>query len=413
MAFLHGVEVIEINNGPRPIRTVRSSVVGLIGTAPEADPERFPLNYPVLIAGRRSDMAGIGATGTLPAALDDIFDQAGAMIVVVRVSDGIVQPPDGYGDPVDPSDTFDAAEYIPPPPQAINEVIGGVDNDTGQYLGVHAFLAAQSEVKVTPRVLIAPEFSHNNPVANELLTVAERLRAVVIADGPNTNDIEAINYREQFGSPRLYILDPWIRVWSSEIGQEVIRPASARVAGLIAKSDAEHGFWRSPSNQEIRGIAGTVRSVDFTLGDPNARANFLNENEVATIIQQTGYRLWGNRTCSDDPKWAFLSVRRTADMVNESILQGHMWAVDRNITKTYVEDVLEGVNAYLRSLRTRGAIINGNAWVDPEFNTPTDIESGQVTFSFDFTPPPPAERVVFRSEVVNDYLTEVIPVPAN
>lgn len=40
--FLHGVEVIEIDTGPRPIRTVRSSVIGVVGTAPGADPEAFP-----------------------------------------------------------------------------------------------------------------------------------------------------------------------------------------------------------------------------------------------------------------------------------------------------------------------------------------------------------------------------------
>ena len=34
--FLHGVEVIELDYGARPISTVRSSVIGLIGTAPEA-----------------------------------------------------------------------------------------------------------------------------------------------------------------------------------------------------------------------------------------------------------------------------------------------------------------------------------------------------------------------------------------
>ncbi|SMG64242.1 phage tail sheath protein, partial [methanotrophic bacterial endosymbiont of Bathymodiolus sp.] len=124
-----------------------------------------------------------------------------------------------------------------------------------------------------------------------------------------------------------------------------------------AKSDAERGFWWSPSNREIRGLMGTVRSVDFALGDTNARANFLNENEVATIIQKNGFRLWGNRSCSADPKWAFLSVRRTADMINESLLRAHMWAVDRNISKTYIEDVLEGVNAYLRYLRTLGIVV--------------------------------------------------------
>ncbi len=393
--FLHGVEVIEIDSGPRPIRTVRSSVIGLIGTAPDADEDRFPANFPVLIAGKRSEAAGLGSTGTLPAAIDDIFDQTGAMIVVIRVEESEDEP-------------FLEAEIGPPLP-GVGQVIGGIDDETGQYLGIQAFLAAESEVHVTPRILIAPEFSHHPAVANELLSVAERLRAVVIADGPNYNDEEAIDYRQMFGSPRLYLIDPWVRVWDAEDNVEVVRPASARVAGLIAKSDAERGFWWSPSNREIRGLMGAARSVDFALGDVNARANFLNENEVATIIQKDGFRLWGNRSCSADPKWAFLSVRRTADMINESLLRAHMWAVDRNITKTYIEDVLEGVNAYLRHLQTVGAIINGRAWADPELNTPDQISQGKVYIDFDFTPPYPAEHITFRSHLVNDYLVEVLP----
>ena len=34
--FLHGVEVIEIDDGSRPIQTVKSAVIGLVGTAPGA-----------------------------------------------------------------------------------------------------------------------------------------------------------------------------------------------------------------------------------------------------------------------------------------------------------------------------------------------------------------------------------------
>ena len=384
-AFLQGVEVVEIDSGPRPIRTVRSSVIGVIGTAMDADDEQFPLDTPVLIAGNRREAATLGRRGTLPAAIDDIFDQAGAMVVLIRIAD-----------------SGDVA-------QTLSNIIGGVDADTSEYLGVQAFLASENDVHVTPRVLIAPEFSQHPAVANELLSVAERLRSVVIADGPNENDTAAINYRQLFGSSRLYLVDPWVRVWDTEDNVEVVRPSSARVAGLIAKSDAERGFWWSPSNREMRGVMGTARSVDFALGDVNARANFLNENEVATIIQKDGFRLWGNRTCSADPKWAFLSVRRTADMINESLLRAHMWAVDRNITKTYIEDVLEGVNAYLRHLRTVGAIINGRAWADPELNTPDQIAQGKVFIDFDFTPPYPAEHITFRSHLVNDYLVEVLP----
>lgn len=78
--FLHGVEVVEIDTGPRPIRTVRSSIIGLIGTAPDADASLFPENTPVLIAGNRTEAAQLGTGGTLPSAIDAVFDQAGAMV---------------------------------------------------------------------------------------------------------------------------------------------------------------------------------------------------------------------------------------------------------------------------------------------------------------------------------------------
>ena len=156
------------------------------------------------------------------------------------------------------------------------------------------------------------------------------------------------------------------------------------------------------------GIVGTSRPVDFALGDPNSRANHLNENEVATIIREDGFRLWGNRTCAADPKFAFLSVRRTADLINDSLLRAHLWAVDRNITRTYLEDVSEGVNAYLRSLKAQGAILGGRCRPDPDLNSPANLAQGKVYFNLDFTPPYPAEHVTFRSHLVNDYLVEIL-----
>lgn len=393
MPFLHGVDIIEVNSGPRPIQTVRSSVIGLIGTAPGADVEKFPLNKPILIAGRRKDTVGLGETGTLPAAIIDIFDQTGALIVLIRV------------------EVSDGGDEVPLLPD-------GVDDATGEYLGVSAFIGAESEVHVVPRILIAPEFSHNVVNTNVLLKVAKRLRAVVVVDGPNTNDSDAIAFRTLFKESRLYIVDPWVRVGNPaaqdpdappDTPQTIIRPASARVAGLIAKVDSDSGFWNSPSNKSIGGVVGLARAIDFELGDSNSRANLLNENQVTTIISKQGFRLWGNRTTSEDLKWAFLSVRRTADMINESLLRAHLWAVDRNITLTYLEDVLESVNDYLRTLRNQGAIINGTAWADPELNTPSEIASGRVHIDFDFTPPYPAEHIIFRSHLVNDYLSEVIP----
>lgn len=398
--FLHGVEVLEIDAGPRPIQTVRSSVIGIIGTAPLADETAFPLNTPVMIAGSRIEAAKLVANpgadeGTLPSALDSIFDQAGAVVVVVRVAPGL----------------DDAATMA--------NIVGGVNAMNGNYEGVHAFLGAESKLGVVPRILLAPGFSHQrpadtvntgqflaNPVVSEMIGVAERLRAVIIADGPNSTDAAAVAYAGDFGSPRVYVVDPWVQK-NNSAGAIVTKPASPCVAGLIAKSDNDRGFWWSPSNQNINGIIGTARPVDFALGDANARANLLNEQAIATIIRQDGYRLWGNRTLSSDPKWIFLSVRRTADMINDSLLRAHLWAVDRNITKTYMQDVMEGVNAYLRHLTAIGAILGGKCWADPELNTPDQIAQGKVYFDFDFTPPFPAEHITFRSQMVQDYLTEI------
>ena len=386
--FLHGVEVIELTQGTRPIQTVKSSVIGLVGTAPAADPVKFPLNTPVLVAGRRTEAAPLGAEGTLPMAIDGIFDQVGAAVVVIRVEE---------------VDGDEAA--------TLSNVIGGVNTTTGDYEGMQAFLGAESVLGVSPRILVAPGFTHQrpgnaaNPVVADLIGIAERLRAVILADGPNTNDADALAYRAELGSRRVFVVDPQVKVFKE--GSVVNEPASARVAGMIAKSDNDRGFWWSPSNTTMNGIVGTVRAVDFQLGDANARANLLNEKEVATIIRQDGFRLWGNRTTSNDAKWAFLSVVRTADMINDSLLRAHLWAVDRNITKTYIEDVTNGVQSYLDSLKAQGAILGGTIWADDELNSAENIAAGKIYFNFDFTPPTPAEHIVFHSILTNNYIEEI------
>lgn len=391
-SFLHGPEVLEITSGVRPIRTVTSAVIGLAGTAPNADVSVFPLNTPVLISGSRTKAAKLGTTGSLPSAIDGIFDQIGATIVVVRVDAGADD---------------DAT---------ITNLVGSA---TG-FTGVHGFMAAESVCGVIPKVLIATGFTHQqtggnaNPVVAELLGVASstsgigtRLRAIVVADGPNTDDADAISYASTHGSSRLFVIDPWVKVLDSS-GSYVDEPASARVAGLIAKSDAERGFWWSPSNQPISGIVGTARPVPFALGDQNSTANNLNENKVATIIREDGFRLWGNRGTGATGSFEYISVRRTADMIQESLLRSHLWAVDRCINKTYLQDVKESVNEYLRSLKARGAILGGSCWVDPEQNSIANIAAGNATFNFDFTPAYPSERVTFNSVITNDYLTEFI-----
>lgn len=388
--FLHGLELLQLDDGTRPIRTAATSVIGVIGTAPDADEETLPLNQPVLIAGSPTKAALLGESGTLPDALSDILTVVSAAVVVVRVEEG---------------------EDLP---ATLSNVVGGIDSESGGYTGVLSFLAAKSRIGAQPRIVIAPGFTHQriddtaNPVGAALVPVLNRLRAVAIIDGPNTNDADAQAARDDYGSKRIFLHDPWYEFWDTETDSVVSRPASASIAAAIVLNDQVRGWHTSPSNQIVPGIVGISRDVDFVMGDPNSRANLLNSHDIATTIQEDGYRLWGNRTCSDDPKWAFLAHVRTADIINDSLLAAHRWAVDRNISATYVEDVLGGVQAFINRQAGETRIAGGSIWVDPELNTPEDMMAGRVVFDFDFSPYGIAERITFRSRMVNDYLEEVI-----
>jgi hypothetical protein len=57
-----GISITRIDNEPRPAVYSDMSVVGLIGTAPEADPAVFPLDTPVFLYS--DDAAKRTALGT-------------------------------------------------------------------------------------------------------------------------------------------------------------------------------------------------------------------------------------------------------------------------------------------------------------------------------------------------------------
>ena len=385
--FLHGVNVVEVNEGISTVRASSSSVIGVIGTAPEASVADFPLNTPVLIAGSLTEAAKLGNTGTLPAALTGILAQTGAMVVVVRVAEGVAS---GEGE-----DAITAAEAT------ITNIIGSV-SASGEYTGVYAFLAAKSTLGLTPRILCAPGFSVKE-VVSEMISIAGRLRAIIVADCPTTTDVNLISFVNDCSSARVYAVYPEVINTKNETV-----PASPYVAGVIAKTDNKDGFWCSPSNKSINGIIGLSKPIDFALGDSSCRANYLNEHNIATIINQNGYKLWGNRSTVNEGAYQFLCVRRTADIIADSILQAHLWAVDRNIVKNYLTDVTESVNAFLANLKSQGAILAGKCVANKELNTAANITEGKVYFDFEFTPAYPAEQVTFRCYLNNENIEEIL-----
>lgn len=370
--YLHGVEQYFLENQDRPIEVLAASTIGLIATADDADAATFPLNVPTLCNSDKL-IAKAGLTGTLRNALKDIYRQAGAVVVVVRVA----------------SDIEDAAQLA--------NIIGTVDNETGQYTGLQAMLAAESLVGVRPRLIIAPEFSHEIGVGAEMEAVAKKLNAIPIIDGSQGGYsaviAEGALYQEAF------FVNCGVKLLDDLTGEVVTRKASATVAGHIVRVDNEEGYWHSPSSRKIFGILGTDEVIDHAIGSTTSKANLYNSQNVTTIVnQQGGWYLYGNRLANG----VMIPHQRIRYIVGDSILYAHQELLDRNVTKGYVDGVKNRVNKLIRRLKSREVISGGECWVDKELNTAA-IGTGQVYWDYDLGFYDVAERMTFRQHVSTAY----------
>jgi phage tail sheath protein FI len=383
--FFHGVTTTLIDTGARTISLPSSSIIGLCDTFTPGvlGGGTAKAGELMLITTEREAIAAFGADSAITKACQAIYVRAKAVIVAIGVPK-----------------LEDAALQT-------SAIIGGV-LASGQRTGLQALLDGKSKHNAQPKLLIAPKHSATQAIATAMDALAGKLRAIAIIDGPNTTDEAVIEYAENFGSKRLYLVDPGVQFWDTVTSATIDAPGSAWVAGLFAWTDETYGYWASPSNKGFVGITGTSRPVEYLDGDATCRANLLNNANITTIIRDGGYRLWGNRTLSSDSKWAFVTRVRTCDILMDAIQAGHKWAVDRSITKTYVKDVTEGLQAFMRDQKNAGAIINFEVYADTELNTASQIEQGKVYWRIRFTDVPPAENPNFMIEVTNEWLTEVL-----
>jgi phage tail sheath protein FI len=415
--YLHGVETIEVLKGPIPVREVKSAVIFLVGTAPvhltkptdvaEDDWYSQTVNTPVLILKREDGINYFGDSTsgyTISYALDAIFDHGGSTVIVVNVFDPRVHK-DTNNQP-DPTKVTSA------------DVIGSYDATTGKRSGLKILDELYSKFGFTGKILLCPLYSESSAVASEMTALCETHRAIALLDAPVGLTVQqAIQARGTGGqlntsAYRALICYPHLKIYDTATNTERLEPFSQRLAGVIAKTDHEEGYWFSPSNHEILGIIGMERAVTAIINDPNSEANILNENGIVTVFNSfgTGYRVWGNRTAAwptkTDPK-NFISVRRTADIVAESIEYSTMQFLDKPITVA-IDGVLSSVNAFIRTLIGRGALVDGKCYFLKDKNPPDQLALGHLTFTYEIMPPTPAERITFEQVINIDLLKKLI-----
>lgn len=380
--YHHGVRVLEINDGTRVISTVSTAIVGMVCTGKDADPKVFPLNTPVLITDVIAAAGKAGKSGTLANALAAIGDQCKPVTVVVRVEEG-----------------KDAAETT-------SNIIGGAD-ENGRYTGMKALLTAQAVTGVKPRILGVPGLD-TLEVATALAGICQQLRAYgyISAYGCKTIS-EAIAYRDNFSQRELMLIWPDFLAWDTTGNVSATAFATARALGLRAKIDTETGWHKTLSNVGVNGVTGISASVFWDLQAPGTDADLLNEAGVTTLVRKDGFRFWGNRSCSDDPLFLFENYTRTAQVLADTMAEAHMWAVDKPVTASLIRDIVDGIKAKFRELKSNGYIIDADCWYDESANDKETLKAGKLYIDYDYTPVPPLEDLTLRQRITDKYLVNL------
>ena len=324
--------------------------------------------------------------------------------------------------------------YADPTKVQDSDIIGSVVN--GSYSGLQALMSTFGTMGFFAKVLIAPGYSQNADVANAMLALAEQIRAMALIDSPpSTTPATAIANRGVAGnafdtsSTRAILCYPQETFYDTGLvptgvtlngttpvqevaNQNATGPYSQWVAGAIAYQDLQNGYWWSPSNTSVSGILGPDVTLYASLIDAASDVNNLNANGIVTVFNAfgTGLRVWGNRsagfpviTTPDN----FISIRRTMDVIEESVELAMLQFMDQPISNGLITAILASVNAFLRSLIQRGALVAGTASYNPSENPPSQIAAGQLVFDIDVMPPPPAERLTFNVYIDSTLLSQL------
>ncbi|GAB1723258.1 MAG: phage tail sheath family protein [Nitrospira sp. CR1.1] len=198
---------------------------------------------------------------------------------------------------------------------------------------------------------------------------------------------------------------PRIRQADSQLGGQIdmFVPCGV-IAGVMARTDSQHGVWKAPAGLDasLNGVAGL--QLDMTDAE-NGLLNPLGINCLRTFPVH-GRVVWGSRTMrgadAAADEYKYVPVRRLALFLEESLYRGTQWVVFEPNDEPLWAQIRLNLGAFMHNLFRQGAF-QGTAprdayfvKCDKETTTQNDINLGIVNIVVGFAPLKPAEFVVIK-----------------
>jgi phage tail sheath protein FI len=176
------------------------------------------------------------------------------------------------------------------------------------------------------------------------------------------------------------------------------------VAGIFARTDAQRGVWKAPAGLEATLVG--VPGLSVLLNDQeNGELNPMGIN-CLRVMAPAGPLVWGARTLQGDDRfaseWKYVSVRRLALFIEESLYRGTQWVVFEPNDAPLWAQIRLNIGAFMHNLFRQGAFQGQTPQeayfvkCDKETTTQADINLGIVNIMIGIAPVKPAEFVIIK-----------------
>lgn len=280
------------------------------------------------------------------------------------------------------------------------DIVGGVNESTGKETGLEVLRQVYPKLGLVPGILIAPRWSMEPTVTAALQAKTKQLNglwrcAAVVDVDSRTNGARKYTGVSAAKTAQGLTSEDVLAVWPCVRVGEAVYSGSSIAAALAAYTDAQNGGLPnvSPSNRAVP-VSGVCLADGTEILLDLEQANTVNGYGVATFLNLSGFRLWGNNTAAyptvTDTKDRWWSVRRFMSWAGDSFILTHIGRVDSPASPQMIEAIVDAENARGNAFVSRGACARYECEYDAEASDPA---AGQLTFRIYCTPYPPAEDI--------------------
>ncbi len=283
------------------------------------------------------------------------------------------------------------------------DIIGGYDVTTGKESGLETIRQVYPRTGMTMGLLMAPGWSHKPEVGNAMIAKCGSVNGVFSTECLLDLTTESAKLytdvpqaKEESGYQDEHAIVLWPKVRKN--GRQMYYSAVYGAMTAYTDADNDNVPCLSPSNHLVNVDAAVTEDGTEVFMD-REQANTLNAQGIVTLVNEGGWKSWGNNTSAypdaTEEKSRWICCRRMFTWIANSLITTYHDRVDSMANFRLIESICDSENIRLNSYVAAGKMAGGKIEYNEEENSVENILNGQIIFRIYIAAFTPAEDILF------------------